>query len=99
MPQRQAAQENISVVVPVNLPWTRRTLFAQAAQYRSVAAGPQEYEPSPTVWLAVELSGRGSQLLRLIELAQVLAARGNVLRRRQLVSALLTQLRDGPVWK
>jgi hypothetical protein len=51
------------------------------------------------VWLAVEFSGRGSQLLRLIELAQVLAARGNALRRRQLVSALLTQLRDGPVWK
>src|SRR5438094_596265 len=28
MPQRHAAQENISVVVPVNCPWTRGTLAA-----------------------------------------------------------------------
>jgi hypothetical protein len=45
------------------------------------------------------LSVRGSQLLRMIDLAQRPAARGNAFRRRQLVSALLTQLRDGAVWK
>ena len=32
MPQRQAAQEKISVVVPVNWPWRRGTRAAQAAQ-------------------------------------------------------------------
>ena len=32
MPQRHPAQENISVVVPVNWPWTSGTLPAQADQ-------------------------------------------------------------------
>jgi hypothetical protein len=38
MPQRQAAQENISVVVPVNCPWTRGTLAALIASSNQLSA-------------------------------------------------------------
>ena len=91
------AQENISVVVPVNCPWTSGTLAAQPDQYGSVAAGPQVYEPSPTVWLEASLSWRGSQLERRIEPAHVLADRGSVFARAQLDSARSTQSREGSV--
>jgi hypothetical protein len=40
-PHRQAAQENTSVVVPVNCPWTSGTRAEHAAQSGFSAAGPQ----------------------------------------------------------
>jgi hypothetical protein len=51
------------------------------------------------VWFAVKFSGRGSQVLWMIELAHVPAARGNAFARLQLDSALSTQSRDGSVPK
>ena len=62
-------------------------------------AGPQTYEPSPTVWFDASLSWRGSQVVWMILVAQVAAARGNEFARAQLASARSTQLRDGSVPK